>query len=336
MSTAERLPIARIETIRAAAEIIRAEAKALEQLANRMPVEIDDAVRMIVDCRGAVIVTGVGKAGWIGQKISATLASTGTRSHFLHPSEAMHGDLGRIGDDDLVLALSNSGETDELLQIIPSIRRRKISLIAITADASSSLARQASVAVCYGRFNEACHLGLAPSTTTTAMLALGDALALVACRQRRFQALDFARNHPGGSLGRSLTTVEEIMRPLAECRIAHQNESVRAVYVRLKNPARRSGAILLTDDAGVLSGLFTDSDLARLLERQQDEMLDGPMSNVMTRNPLSIKYGEKTLLAVETIACHNISELPVVDSRGKPVGLIDITDVVNLLPRTGG
>ncbi len=336
MSTAERLPIARFETIRDAAEIIRAEAKALEQLANRMPVEIDDAVRMIVDCRGAVIVTGVGKAGWIGQKISATLASTGTRSHFLHPSEAMHGDLGRIGDDDLVLALSNSGETDELLQIVPSIRRRKISVIAITADVSSSLSRQASVAICYGRFTEACHLGLAPSTTTTAMLALGDALALVASRQRQFQALDFARNHPGGSLGRSLTTVEEIMRPLAECRIAHENESVRAVYVRLKNPARRSGAILLIDDAGMLSGLFTDSDLARLLERQQDEMLDGPMSNVMTRNPLSIKYGEKTLLAVETIACHNISELPVVDSRGKPIGLIDITDVVNLLPRTGG
>ncbi len=335
MSAAERLPIARFETIRFAADVIRAEAKALEQLAARLPVEMDDAVRMIVRCSGAVIVTGVGKAGWIGQKISATLASTGSRSHFLHPSEAMHGDLGRIGDDDLVLALSNSGETDELLQIVPAIRRRKISLIAITADASSSLARQSSVAICYGRYAEACHLGLAPSTTTTVMLAVGDALALVACRERQFQSPDFAKFHPGGSLGRSLTNVEEIMRPLTQCRIADQSETVRAVYVRLQNPQRRSGAILVTNDAGVLVGMFTDSDLARLLERQQDERLDGPMSNVMTHNPISVAYGERTLLAVETIACHNISELPVIDSRGKPVGLIDITDVVNLLPRTG-
>jgi arabinose-5-phosphate isomerase len=178
-------------------------------------------------------------------------------------------------------------------------------------------------------------MGLAPSTTTTVMLALGDALALVASQQRSFQSLDFARYHPGGSLGRSLTTVEEIMRPIEQCRVAHQDETVRAVYVRLQSPSRRSGAILLTDDAGKLTGLFTDSDLARLLERQQDKSLDGPMSKVMTSQPISIQLGEKTILAVETIACHNISELPVIDAHGKPVGLIDITDVVNLLPRSG-
>lgn len=331
--SAERLPIARFSTIRFATDVIRAEASALEKLAAHLPVEIDEAVSMIIDCRGAVIVTGVGKAGWIGQKISATLASTGTRSHFLHPSEAMHGDLGRIGDDDLILALSNSGETEELLQILPSIRRRKISLIALTADSSSSLARQASLAICYGRFSEACHMGLAPSTTTTVMLAVGDAIALTVCQQREFQSPDFAKFHPGGKLGQSLTNVEEIMRPLAQCRIAAQDETVRAAFVRLQNPQRRSGAILVTDMTGRLVGLFTDSDLARLLERQRDQKLDGPMSDVMTRDPISIGLGQRTLLAVETMACHNISELPVVDARGKPVGLIDITDVVNLLPR---
>jgi arabinose-5-phosphate isomerase len=335
MSAAERLPIARLDVIRYAAGVIRAEADALQQLAARMPVEIDQAVEMVVACRGSIIVTGVGKAGWIGQKISATFASTGARSHFLHPSEAMHGDLGRIGDDDLVVALSNSGETDELLQILPAIRRRKIPLIAISGDENSSLSRQATLTLCYGRFPEACHLGLAPSTTTTAMLALGDALALAVCRERNFQAVDFARYHPGGSLGRSLSKVEEIMRPLERCRIANQSETVRSVYVRLRNPDRRSGAILLVDDAGALTGMFTDSDLARLLERQQDAMLDGPMSHVMTRNPISVPRDQRTLLAVETMACHNISELPVIDSRRQPIGLIDITDVVGLLPRSG-
>jgi arabinose-5-phosphate isomerase len=246
----------------------------------------------------------------------------------------MHGDLGRIAADDLVLALSNSGETDEVLQILPAIARRKIPLIAITADSNSSLSRQATLTLGYGRFSEACHLGLAPSTTTTVMLAIGDALALTVCRERRFQAMDFAKHHPGGSLGRSLTTVDEIMRPVERCRIANQSETVRSVYVRLQSPDRRSGAILLTDDGGMLTGMFTDSDLARLLERQQDAMLDGPMSQVMTRDPISIEFGQRTLLAVETMACHNISELPVIDSRRKPVGLIDITDVVSLLPRS--
>jgi arabinose-5-phosphate isomerase len=333
MSAAERLPIARFDVLRSAAEVIRAEARALEQLAGRLPVEFDDAIRLLVECEGAAIVTGVGKAGWIGQKISATLASTGTRSHFLHPSEAIHGDLGRIDDRDLVLALSNSGETEELLHIVPAIRKRRIPLIALTASPTSSLARQASVSVCYGSFTEACHLGLAPTTTTTIMLALGDALAIVASRQRQFAATDFARFHPGGSLGRKLTTVNELMRPLQQCRLAHQEETVRSIYVRLRSAGRRIGAILLTDDAGRLTGLFTDSDLARLLERQQDAMLDGPIRDVMTASPIAVRSGEKTLLAVETMACHNISELPVIDADRRPIGLIDITDVVGLLPR---
>jgi arabinose-5-phosphate isomerase len=334
MSAAERISIARFDVIRAAAEVIRTEARALHQLAERLPVEIDDAVEMLLACRGAAIVTGVGKAGWIGQKISATLASTGTRSHFLHPSEAMHGDLGRIGDEDLVLALSNSGSTDELLQIVPAIRKRRIPLVAITGDAASPLARQATLAICYGKFGEACAMGLAPTTSTTVMLALGDALAIATSRQRGFQAVDFAKFHPGGKLGRSLTTAEEIMRPLEQCRVASQAETVREIYIRLQSKGRRSGAVMLLDPSGKLGGLFTDSDLARLLERQQDERLDGPISAVMTANPIAVSAGEKTLLAVELMAVHNISELPVIDPSGKPLGLIDITDVVSLLPRS--
>lgn len=334
MSNARPLSYTQFDTMRFATEVIRAEASALNHLAQHLPVELDDAVQLVLESRGAVIVTGVGKAGWIGQKISATLASTGSRSHFLHPSEAMHGDLGRIGEHDIVLALSNSGETGELLQILAPIRRRRVPLIAITADTNNTLAQHATVVLAYGKYSEACHMGLAPSTTTTVMLALGDALALAICRARQFMATDFAQFHPGGNLGRGLARVEEIMRPMSSCRMAHESETVRGVYVRLESPLRRSGAILLVDDSGKLTGMFTDSDLARLLERQQDAMLDGPMHQVMTRQPITIHCGELTTQAVEILASHNISELPVVDGDGRPQGLIDITDVVGLLPRT--
>lgn len=338
MSSAARkyLTTSRLETsferMRAGGEILNSESESLARLARNLPLGFADAVELLLQCRGSVIVTGMGKAGWIGQKISATLASTGTRSHFLHPAEAMHGDLGRIGADDVVLALSNSGETEELLQILPSLDKSEIPLVAITGQSSSSLGRAAVVTIDYGKVDEVCHLGLAPSTSTTLMLGLGDALALVVSQARQFQAIDFARFHPGGSLGRKLSSVSDLMRPIEKCRVARTDEIVRQIYVRSSVSERRVGVILIVDESEKLAGIFTDSDLARLLENHRDEMLDRPISTVMTAKPIAVTANESVVRAVEILARKNISELPVVDSEGYPVGLIDITDVIGLLP----
>ncbi len=322
------------DLMRQARNIVHDEAQALENLAANFPTSFVDAVELVAECQGAVIVCGVGKAGWIGQKISASLASTGTISHFLNPSEAFHGDLGRIGSHDIVLALSNSGETSELTQILPRINQFGVPIISITARADSTLAKHSQVVLDYGKTEETGHLQLAPSTTTTVMLAVGDALALVVSEQRQFQAMDFAKYHPGGSLGRKLSLVEEIMRPLAHCRIAQESETVREVYVRYHGNDRRVGVVLVVNQKNQLAGLFTDSDLARMLERQQDALFDAPMRDVMTESPFTITSGSRTAVAVETLACRNLSELPVVDHKGCPIGLIDITDVVGLLPNS--
>lgn len=314
-----------------AREIVRQEASALERLAARIPAGFAEAVSMICQCRGCVIVSGIGKAGWIAQKVSATMASTGTRSHYLHPAEAFHGDLGRIGPEDIVLVLSNSGETGEVLSLLPAIARHNVPLISIVATTNNSLARASAVVLDYGRVQEACPMGLAPSTSTTVMLAMGDALALVASRVRGFQPADFAKFHPGGSLGKKLSRVDDIMRPIGQCRVACQSETLREIYIRLSGPARRSGVILLVDESGILAGIFTDSDLARLLERQRDRLLDGPVSDVMTRQPRTVKSGTSTCAAVELMSAHNLSELPVIDPKGTPIGLIDVTDVVGLV-----
>jgi arabinose-5-phosphate isomerase len=322
-----------LQPFRMAQQIILAESNALSRLANHLPADFARAIEIINDCKGCVIVSGIGKAGWIGQKVSASLASTGTRSHFVHPTEAMHGDLGRIAPNDVVLVFSNSGETAEIIQILPTLSAFDIPLIAVTANTESALAKQAAAVLDYGKYHEACSLGLAPSTTTTVMLALGDALALVASETKGFQATDFAKFHPGGSLGRKLSMVQEVMRPIEKCRVAREDETIRNLYVRLCGPSRRSGAVLITDDTGRLTGLFTDSDLARMLERQLDALFDAPVRDVMTKNPITVTMGTKTLVAVEILASRNISELPIVDQTNLPMGLIDITDVVGLLPR---
>ncbi len=322
-------PLSQFEQIRYAREILNVEADALVTLAGRLDTEFCRAIDLLFQCRGSVIVSGMGKAGLIGQKIAATLASTGTRSHFLHPAEAFHGDLGRIHRDDLVLMLSQSGETEEVTRLLPSLVELNVVLIAMTASCHSTLGQSATVTLALGQLQEACSLGLAPSTSTTAMLAVGDALALVTSRMRQFSAEDFARFHPGGSLGRRLSKVEEQMRSLDECRIANQSQSVRDVLVAGRKPGRRTGAIMLVDDDGRLAGLFTDSDLARLFETRRDTALDQPIENVMTATPISVARGSLVEDAVAILARRKISELPVVDDRGRPVGLLDVTDLMN-------
>jgi arabinose-5-phosphate isomerase len=321
-----------LEQLTYAREILRLEGQALVQLADELDREFCRAVELLFECSGSVLVIGMGKAGLIGQKISATFASTGTRSHYLHPGEAYHGDLGRIHRSDVVLVLSQSGETDEVVRLLPALATFGVSVIAITGRPESTLGRAATVIIDLGRISEVCGLGLAPTTSTTLMLGLGDALALVTSRQRGFSAEDFARFHPGGSLGRKLSKVSDHMRPLAECRIAAEDVSVREALSCGSRPGRRTGAVMLTDATGKLTGIFTDSDLVKLLEQHREHALDGPICDVMTRQPSTVVGSARMAEAVTLLARRKISELPVIDSTGRPLGLIDITDIAGLLP----
>ncbi|OHB68309.1 MAG: KpsF/GutQ family protein [Planctomycetes bacterium RBG_13_63_9] len=329
------LPQSPFEQLRYARDIIQLESQTLADLARRLDGEFCRAVDCLLRCRGNVIVSGMGKAGLIGQKIMATLASTGTPSHCLHPAEAVHGDLGRVHPEDVMLILSQSGETEEVLRMLPSLAEFGVPILAITARADSTLGRAATVTLELGPLEEACSLGLAPSTSTTAMLALGDALALVTSRMRNFGREDFARLHPAGNLGRRLSKVDHHMRPLGQCRLARDRQTVREVLVSVSVPGRRTGAIMLTDEHGKLSGIFTDSDLARLFERRADRDLDATIRRVMTIDPTTVRSGSMMTDAVEIMADRKLSELPVVDREGRPAGLIDVTDVVGLLPREG-
>lgn len=320
------------DVLRLGREVIQAEAQALANLVNQLDANFFRVVRLIYRLEGDVIITGMGKAGHIGQKLAATFASTGTRAHFLHPAEAIHGDLGRVRSGDMVLAFSQSGETSEVVALLPSFRRAGVPLVAVTKSRDSTLGRAADVVLELGSLAEACPLGLAPSTSTTVMLALGDALALVASHSKGFVAEDFARYHPGGALGLKLSTVEDYMRKTEECRVAPDQRTIRQVLVECTRPGRRSGAIMLVNDAGQLTGLFTDSDLARLIEARHDEALDRPVHEMMIKQPTTLYAGTKMNIAIEVLAERKISELPIVDAAGKPVGMIDVTDVMSLLP----
>ena len=331
-NAAAKILVTPFEQTRFARDVIQHEAGALQSLAKNLPADLSSAVDLILQSQGSVIVTGIGKAGWIGQKISASLCSTGTRSHFLHPAEAIHGDLGRVSHNDVVLVLSNSGETAEILRLLPTLAQLETPIISITGSLESTLAKHSRAVLNYGTATEACPLGLAPSTSTTTMLALGDALTLLLSRMREFRSIDFARYHPGGSLGRKLSKVDDVMRPIERCRIAMEHETIRDVYIRYRGQERRAGMVMVTDDHGCLTGVFTDSDLARMLERKQEVQFDLPINELMTRSPKTVKSGSKTTFAVDLLACHNLSELPVIDSRGRAIGLIDITDLVGLIP----
>jgi len=326
------IPFDQFEQLREAREIIRHEADGLLALSSHLDTRFCEAVEMLRGCTGRAIVTGIGKAGIIGQKMTATLSSTGTRAMFLHPAEGVHGDLGCVCADDTVIVFSNSGNTEEVCRILPIIHQLGAKVIAITAGSKNRLAQAADVVLEIGELREAGELSLAPSTTTTAMLAMADALALVVSQAKGFTARDFGTFHPGGSLGRQLTPIREVMRQGDELRIASMDETVRGTLQRLRSSGRRTGAVLVTDEEGVLCGVFTDSDLARLLEQHRDEQLDSPVSDVMTSNPTTLRDNTCLGDAVTMLTERKISELPIVDKAGRPVGLIDITDVIGLAP----
>jgi arabinose-5-phosphate isomerase len=325
------IPYSEVDRIRAGREILRAASVALDATSERLESGFSDAVLLLAECKGQVIVCGVGKAGRIGRKLAATLSSTGTRAGFLHPVEALHGDIGCIAETDVALLLSNSGESAEVTAVLPLLSERGIPIVAITSIATSTLGRAADVVVATGSHREAGGEGLAPTTSTTVMMAVGDALALVASRDRQFTRTEVARCHPAGVLGRQLASVVDVMRTADQLRVADGRSSVREVLAAAR-PGRRTGAVLVVDRAGVLVGIFTDSDLARLLEQHQDQQLDRPISEVMTADPLRVDRDESLGQALELLMRHKISELPVVDPAGKPIGLIDITDVIGMVP----
>jgi arabinose-5-phosphate isomerase len=305
--------------------VLRTEARAIESL--RLEASFVAAVRWILECKGRVVVTGMGKPGFVAQKISATLASTGTPSLYVHPAEAAHGDLGRIAREDLVLALSNSGETEEILRLLPALRRIGARIVAFTRDHQNPLARGADLVVPLGPIEEACPLGLAPTASTAALLALGDALAMTVLESRPFDREDFALYHPAGKLGRGLMKVREVMRqgeanPLVRDRATLAD----CVGVMTKTPGR-PGAATVVDARGRLLGVFTDGDLRRLIEGgHQDYAL--PVRQVMGRSPRTCAPMDLVQHAAARMREAQIDQLPVVDEAGRPVGILDVQDLL--------
>jgi arabinose-5-phosphate isomerase len=307
-----------------AREIIRLEIAGLEAMLERLGPEFETAVELIRNCTGRVVVTGVGKAGIIGQKISATLASTGTPSHWMHAVEARHGDLGRVQEGDVVLALSNSGET-EVVQLLPALKKLNVPVIAITGNSRSTLARYSDAVLDIGPVEEACPLGLAPSSSTTAMVVMGDALALTLFRLRDWQPEDYAFYHPGGELGRRLIRVREVMRKDTANPVADAGVSVREALSVMSGKGS-PGALSLVDGDGKLVGFFTDGDLRRLLLDRGPSVLDAPVRDLMTRHPRTVQADGLVAEAYRVLRDYRIDQVPVVDGAGRAVGLLDVQD----------
>ena len=309
-----------------ARQVLDIEADALRALSSRIDAHFADAVGLMLACKGRVVVTGMGKSGHVGGKIASTLASTGTPAFFVHPGEASHGDLGMIAHDDVVLALSNSGESSEIVCIVQLIKRRGAKLIAMTGNPNSTLAREADAHLDASVDKEACPLNLAPTASTTAALALGDALAVALLDARGFSADDFARTHPGGSLGRRLLIhVRDIM---------HSGDAlpVIGIDVPLKNAllemtAKGLGMTAVVDDKGKVAGVFTDGDLRRALERALDLHLS-QVRDLMTKNPKTISQDALAVAAVEKMETLKINGLLVVDEHNRLVGALNMHDLL--------
>lgn len=330
-----------------AIELLNAEAGAISGLIPRIDASFHRGVELICRCAdnaGTVLVSGLGKSGLIGQKLSATFASLGIASHFVHPAEAAHGDLGRFRPVDLCLALSYSGETDEVVALAAILRQDGLPIISITrgrgaGEQPSSLDRIASVALAIGECEDS--LSPAPTCSTTATLALGDALAVCAARRRRFSDDDFAKRHPGGALGELVKPITEILRFVVPHSLrpvpddVPLREALRLSEVHAPGGVRRPGAMVLVDRAtGRLTGLFTDGDLRRLVERDAASdiaaALDRPVSLVMTRNPGTLPAGARVRDAVAMIREFRRDEIPVVDDHHRPVGVLDVQDLIAL------
>ena len=305
--------------------VLDIESRAVAMLSQRLDASFAQALELILACRGRVVVSGIGKSGHIAGKIASTFASTGTPAFFVHPAEASHGDLGMITADDVMIALSNSGESTELLMIVPLARRRGAAVIAMTGNAASTLARAADVHLDAGVNEEACPLGLAPTASTTAALALGDALAVAALEARGFSADDFARSHPGGSLGRKLLThVADVMRRDAAIPRVAETTPVRDALIEISGKGLGMSAVLGAN--GILAGVLTDGDLRRAIGRNVD-LRTAVVADIMTRNPRTIAPNRLAVEAVAEMERHRINGLLVVDAAGNVVGALNMHDL---------
>jgi arabinose-5-phosphate isomerase len=320
--------IAKINGDRALAlarDVLDIEADAVRGLRDQLDDGFVSAVDFLLSCRGRVVVSGIGKSGHIARKTAATLASTGTPAFFVHPAEASHGDLGMVTADDVFIAMSNSGESEELISILPLLKRLGSKLIAITGRPDSSLAKLADVHLNAGVSKEACPLNLAPTASTTAALALGDALAVAVLDARGFGADDFARSHPGGALGRRLLTyVRDVMRTGDQLPKVLDTVTVRDALFQLT--AKRMGMTAIVDQHDRVEGIFTDGDLRRVLERTGD-FRDLPIAEVMTRAPRTIAPDHLAVEAVELMERHRINQMLVVDEAGKLIGALNMHDL---------
>lgn len=312
-------------SLQIAQRVLQIEAAAVSQLAMRLDESFNRAVSLILQCQGRIVVSGMGKSGHIGSKIASTLASTGTPAFFMHPGEASHGDLGMMTAQDVILAISNSGESEELLAIMPALHRLGVKIIAMTSKPDSSLAKQADVHLDVSVEREACPLGLAPTASSTASLALGDALAIAVLEARGFSAQDFARAHPGGSLGRRLLLrIEDIMRRGTAIPQVALSATLKDALLEI---SRKGLGMTAITEHGQVRGIFTDGDLRRTLESDAD-ILNKPIQQIMRSNPLLARPDDLALHAVQIMEENKINALLICDEQGNLVGAINMHDLL--------
>ncbi len=309
-----------------AREVLSIEAAAVQALTQRIDGAFTHALNIILSCEGRVIVSGMGKSGHVARKIASTLSSTGTPAYFVHPAEASHGDLGMITAGDVFIALSYSGESQELLAIVPAIKRQGARLISLTGNPQSNLAQASDAHLNVAVDKEACPMGLAPTASTTAALALGDALAVALLDAKGFGEEDFARSHPGGNLGRQLTHVRDIMHTGAEIPAVGYGSLLSEAILEMSR--KRLGMTAIVDDAQRVLGIYTDGDLRRTLERRLD-LTTTPVSAVMSRNPRSISPDALAAEAAQLMEQHNINQILVVDAGNKLVGALNMHDLLH-------
>ena len=312
---------------KSALETLRIEQQALEVLATQINESFDRACEILLQCKGRVVVTGMGKSGHIGRKMAATLASTGTPSFFMHPGEAGHGDLGMLVRGDVLIAISNSGKSDEIMMLMPLIKHLGVPLITISRDDKGPMPQNADVALTLGEADEACPLGLAPTSSTTATLVLGDALAVALLEARGFTADDFARSHPAGALGkRLLLHVKHLMHTGTELPKVKPDTPMNKVLYEISD--KRLGLTTVVDENDILSGIFTDGDLRRMIDQQQGFDVNLPVAEVMTKNPLTISQEARAVEALEKMHERKINQFVVVDDANKVIGVISMHDLI--------
>ncbi|EOR24719.1 KpsF/GutQ family protein [Niallia nealsonii AAU1] len=308
--------------------VLEKEAKAILDLRDILDESAEDAIQLILACKGKVVVTGIGKSGIIARKIKATFSSTGTPSCFLHPSEGLHGDLGMVTSDDIVLAISNSGESDEVVRLLPSIETIGAKLIAITKNVFSTLGMKADVTLCLGEFEEACPLGLAPTTSTTVTLALGDALAIALLEARKFRPEDFALYHPNGSLGRKLLLkVDDVIFHTRKNPVVHKGDKVKDALFTMTDQGL--GAASIVNEKNELIGVLTDGDIRRAFALSMD-VLNENVENLISAPSIVVEKGALAAEALQLMEEKEITVLPIIDSHHKPVGMLHLHDLMKL------